>query len=74
MTSHTEPMLMRAVCGCGLEAQLITRQWLKKEWPVCYCDKPMRIENVSTESLPDCLRMGNARRVPEPVRRDGDSD
>ena len=72
--SHIERDLMRAACGCGLEAHLITRQKLKKRWPVCYCGEPMRIENVATTALPDALRMGDARRLPEPDGREGDSD
>ena len=74
MTFLTDNNLVLAFCGCDLERFTLTRGALKQKWPVCGCNKAMRIKNVPTSAFSNSLRMGDAGRVPKPVRDSGDSD
>ena len=74
MTFLTDKELLLAFCGCDLERFTLTRGALKQKWPVCGCNKSMRIKNVPTSAFSNPLRMGDAGWIPKPVRGSGDSD
>ena len=74
MTFPTDKDLLLASCGCELEKFTLTRGALKQQWPICGCNKAMRIKNATASPLSNPIRMGDAGRIPKPVRGSGDSD
>ena len=65
MTFPTDKDLLLAFCGCDLERFTLTRGALKQKWPVCGCNKSMRIKNVpaSAFSIDHCIGSGACESV-----------